>query len=131
MAQLLFYVLSAAAIACGVGVVASKSPMRSILCLLGSFVALAIIYLLAGFQFLAAASLLSLGGGGLGLGLGALLSWLLDGRSLGNQSFQTSFSGDFAVFALVVGAAIDLFFGIYPASRAAKLDPITALGHES
>ena len=82
------------------------------------------------FQFLSVASLLSLGGGGLGLGLGALLSWLLDGRSLGNQSFQTSFSGDFAVFALVVGAAIGLFFGIYPAMRAARLHPIDALRYE-
>ena len=81
-------------------------------------------------QFLAEASLLSLGGGGLGLGLGALLSWALDGRSLGGQSFQTSFSGDFAVLALVVGAGIGLFFGIYPAMRAAKLHPIDALRYE-
>ena len=64
------------------------------------------------------------------IGLGALLSWFLDGRSLGNQSFQTSFSGDFAVFALVVGAAIGLFFGIYPAMRAARLHPIDALRYE-
>ena len=79
------------------------------------------------FQFLSEAALLSLGGGGLGLGLGALLSWVLDGRSLGGQSFQTSFSGDFAALALVVGAGIGLFFGIYPAMRAAKLHPIDAL----
>ena len=81
-------------------------------------------------QFLTEASLLSLGGGGLGLGLGALLSWFLDDRSLGGQSFQTSFSGDFAVLALVVGAGIGLFFGIYPAMRAAKLHPIDALRYE-
>ncbi len=81
-------------------------------------------------QFLAEASLLSLGGGGLGLGLGALLSWALDDRTLGGQSFQTSFSGDFAVMALVVGAGIGLFFGIYPAMRAAKLHPIDALRYE-
>ena len=79
------------------------------------------------FQFLSEAALLSLGGGGLGLGLGALLSWVLDGRTLGGQSFQTSFSGDFAALALVVGAGIGLFFGIYPAMRAAKLHPIDAL----
>jgi putative ABC transport system permease protein len=81
-------------------------------------------------QFLSEASLLSLGGGGLGLGLGALLSWFLNDRTLGGQSFQTSFSGDFAVLALVVGAGIGLFFGIYPAMRAAKLHPIDALRYE-
>ena len=82
------------------------------------------------FQFLAEAALLSLGGGGLGLGVGALLSWFLNDRTLGTQTFQTSFSGDFAVLALVVGVSIGLFFGIYPAMRAAKLHPIDALRHE-
>jgi len=81
-------------------------------------------------QFLSEASLLSLGGGGLGLALGALLSWFWNDRTLGGQSFQTSFSGDFAVLALVVGAGIGLFFGIYPAMRAAKLHPIDALRYE-
>ncbi|NQW24128.1 MAG: ABC transporter permease [SAR202 cluster bacterium] len=82
------------------------------------------------FQFLSEAALLSLGGGGLGLGIGVLLSWLLDNRSLGGQSFQTSFSSDFAVLALVVSAGIGLFFGIYPAMRAAKLHPIDALRYQ-
>lgn len=58
MAELLFYVLSAGAIACAAGVIASRSPLRSVLSLLGSFVCLAGIYLLAGFHFLAAAQLL-------------------------------------------------------------------------
>ena len=58
MVSLLFYALAAVAVACAVGVVASRSPMQSVLNLLGSFVCLAVIYLLMGFQFLAAAQLL-------------------------------------------------------------------------
>ena len=58
MEQFLFFLLSLSAIAFAVGVVVVKSPMKSVLSLLGSFVALALIYLLIGFQFLAAAQLL-------------------------------------------------------------------------
>lgn len=58
MAQFLFYLLSVAAIGFAIGVVSAKSPMKSVLSLLGSFAALAVIYLLIGFQFLAAAQLL-------------------------------------------------------------------------
>ena len=82
------------------------------------------------FQFVSEATLLSLGGGGVGVALGLAASRLLDGRSLGGQSFQTDFSGDIAVLALVVSAAIGLFFGIYPAVRAARLHPIEALRYE-
>ena len=82
------------------------------------------------FQFMSEATLLSLGGGGAGVALGLVLSRLLDGRSLLGQTFQTAFSGDIAVLAMVVSAAIGLFFGIYPAMRAARLHPIEALRYE-
>ena len=81
-------------------------------------------------QFVSEATLLSLGGGGVGLLLGWLASNLLDGRQLGNQTFQTAFSGDIGLLALAVSAAIGLFFGIYPAVRAARLHPIEALRYE-
>ena len=81
-------------------------------------------------QFVSEATLLSLGGGSVGLLLGWLASRLLDGRNLGGQTFQTAFSGDIAVLALAVSAAVGLFFGIYPAVRAARLHPIEALRHE-
>ncbi|MFH1560917.1 MAG: ABC transporter permease [Chloroflexota bacterium] len=82
------------------------------------------------FQFVSEATLLSLGGGAAGVLLGVVLSRLLDGRSLGGQNFQTAFSGDIAALALIVSAAIGLFFGIYPAMRAARLHPIEALRYE-
>ena len=81
-------------------------------------------------QFLSEASVLSLSGGALGLALGAFVAWFLDGQLIGGQPFRTSFSTDFAVLALVVGAGIGLFFGIYPAVRAARLHPIEALRYE-
>ena len=81
-------------------------------------------------QFVSEATLLSLGGGGVGVLLGMGVSRLLDGRSLGGQSFETAFSADIAVLALIVSVGIGLFFGIYPAVRAARLHPIEALRYE-
>ena len=82
-------------------------------------------------QFVSEATLLSLGGGGVGLLLGWVLSNLLNDRAIiGTSPTQTAFSFDIAVLALAVSAAIGLFFGIYPAMRAASLHPIEALRHE-
>ena len=81
-------------------------------------------------QFMAEATVLSLGGGALGVLLGIGLSEFLDDRTVLGQSFQTVFSTDVAVLALVVSAVIGLFFGIYPAIRAASLHPIEALRFE-
>lgn len=50
------------AIGCGVGVVVARSPVVSVVSLLGSFAALAVVYLLAGYQFLAAIQILVYGG---------------------------------------------------------------------
>ena len=58
MAELLFYLLAIAAVAAGLGVVLARNPLFSVLSLLGAFFCLASIYLLMGFQFLAATQLL-------------------------------------------------------------------------
>ena len=83
------------------------------------------------FQFVSEATFLSLGGGGVGVALGVVLTKVLDGKTLfGNSPTQTAFSADIAILALVVSAAIGLFFGIYPAMRAARLHPIEALRYD-
>ncbi len=82
------------------------------------------------FQFMSEATILSVGGGGVGVLLGLALSRVLDGVTLGNQAFETVTTGDIPVLALIVSAAIGLFFGIYPAVRASRLHPIEALRYE-
>ena len=81
-------------------------------------------------QFMAEAIVLSIGGGGIGVLAGVALSRIIDGRTLFGQAFETVFSGDIVILALLVSAAIGLFFGIYPAMRAARQHPIDALRYE-
>lgn len=77
-------------------------------------------------QFLVEAVVLSLTGGLLGLALGFLIATLVTLSGVLNASV-TPLSVSLAVgFAVAVG----LFFGIYPAQRAAKLNPIDALRYE-
>lgn len=77
-------------------------------------------------QFLVEAATLTLVGGLLGivvgLGLGELLKHLLD-----LESAVPLWS---AVLATAVSISIGLVFGLYPANRAARMDPIEALRHE-
>ena len=81
-------------------------------------------------QFVSEATLLSLGGGLVGAALGVGLSMALDGRDLGGQVFLTAVSGNIIILAVSVAVIIGLFFGIYPAARAANLHPIEALRYE-
>ena len=81
-------------------------------------------------QFVTEATILSIGGGVIGVVLGIVISYLIDGASIGTLEMNTQFSGDIAVLALGVSAVIGLAAGIYPAMRAAALDPIEALRHE-
>ena len=82
------------------------------------------------FQFVAEATALSIGGGLLGAAFGYWMTNAVDGQTLGTQTFNTSFSNEFAALALIVSAGIGLFFGIYPAVRASRLHPIDALRYE-
>jgi putative ABC transport system permease protein len=77
-------------------------------------------------QFLVESTILCLLGGLLGLALGASASALL-AKYAGWQTIVTSSS---AMMAFGFSAAIGMIFGIWPAKRAADLDPIDALRHE-
>jgi putative ABC transport system permease protein len=74
-------------------------------------------------QFLAESTVLSLLGGLLGVSLAFGLSKLVTMMF----SLPTTLPIFWTVLALSVSASIGLFFGIYPAWKAARLDPIEAL----
>lgn len=77
-------------------------------------------------QFLVESTILCLFGGLLGLALGIGTSMLL-AKFAGWQTVVTTTS---ALAAFGFSAAVGMIFGIWPAKRAAQLDPIDALRHE-
>jgi putative ABC transport system permease protein len=82
-------------------------------------------------QFLAESSLLSGLGGIIGIILGWLLALGIEQISIAlDTPFKTSISLDSILLATLFSAAIGLFFGIYPANRAASLEPVEALRYE-
>jgi putative ABC transport system permease protein len=76
-------------------------------------------------QFLAEALTLSLGGGILGIIVGVVTAAVVD-----KKWSSAIVSGDSIVLAFGVSCAIGVFFGLYPAVKASRLDPIVALRHE-
>jgi len=74
-------------------------------------------------QFIAESVLQCIVGGLIGISLGFLVALLLRLYSPFPASVQTSV----ALLGMFLSSAVGLFFGIYPALRAANLDPIVAL----
>ena len=78
-------------------------------------------------QFLVEAVLLAVAGGLIGLALGAVGAQIIAGLS---DSLQPTVAWDSVVLAIGFSAAVGLFFGIFPARRASRLNPIDALRYE-
>jgi putative ABC transport system permease protein len=81
-------------------------------------------------QFMVEAVLVSVAGGLVGIGLGVGFSQLISGVTVAGQVLRTVVAPEGVLLAFAVAAAIGLFFGIYPATRAASLNPIEALRYE-
>jgi putative ABC transport system permease protein len=82
-------------------------------------------------QFLAESSLLSLFGGMVGVLLGWALSVTVGLIAAANKvDFNPAITMNAVLMATIFSAAVGLFFGIYPANRAASLQPVEALRSE-
>ena len=81
-------------------------------------------------QFVTEAVFLTFGGGIIGVIVGIALATAIDGRLLIGTEWSTRVTSDIPILAMIVSIGVGLFFGIYPAVRAARLNPIEALRYE-
>ena len=77
-------------------------------------------------QFLIETVVLSLSGGIIGIGLGLLIPWAI--TKIADMPTVVSLLS--LILSLGISVSVGMIFGIYPAMRAAQLDPIEALRHE-
>jgi len=77
-------------------------------------------------QFLVEAITLSLVGGAVGIAVGVGGSWAINRLA----EWRTQVAPEAIALAFAFAAAIGIFFGFYPARKAARLDPIEALRYE-
>jgi putative ABC transport system permease protein len=78
-------------------------------------------------QFLVEASVMAGMGGAIGVTIAFVLSYIV--RAATSVPMAVPLSA--VIIALALSTGVGLFFGIYPASKAAKLDPIEALRYET
>ena len=77
-------------------------------------------------QFLLEAIVLSMAGGVIGIAVGIVAAKVLSAVA----NWPTLISPGSIVVAFLFSAAVGIFFGFYPARKASRLDPITALRYE-
>ncbi len=77
-------------------------------------------------QFLVETTVLSGCGGLAGVGLGLLIPWIIERTA----NLETVVSPISAILAFGISVLIGMIFGLYPAWRAAHMDPVDALRHE-
>jgi putative ABC transport system permease protein len=77
-------------------------------------------------QFLIETVVLSTVGGMVGIALGLLIPWLIS-RVAQMPTVVTAYS---LILSVGISMSVGIVFGLYPAVRAANLDPIVALRHE-
>ncbi len=81
-------------------------------------------------QFLVEAVVVSVAGGLIGILVGSGISRVVSQLDLNGQTIASIVAPDAVLLAFSVSVAVGLFFGIYPAMRASRLNPIEALRYE-
>jgi putative ABC transport system permease protein len=77
-------------------------------------------------QFLVEAATLTTLGAAIGLVIGAILAWVVKE----NTPIPASIPPEAVLVALVAAAGTGVLFGMMPAARAARMDPVESLRHE-